>query len=176
MNCERCGRRPASVKYIEIEDGVKRSRWLCEVCAAEEGAQAPPEPSAGGAADLPVFMDAKENDDTDREPDTPCPRCGTVFEDLQGQGLLGCPECYEHFQSQLESLLLRFHRAATHVGKAPRARGVRAELRLEIAQLRARLEEAVGAEDFETAAHLRDEIAALAERLKHATGDDDGGV
>ena len=27
MMCDRCGKRPAAVKYIEIEEGVKRSRW-----------------------------------------------------------------------------------------------------------------------------------------------------
>ena len=41
MKCERCARREAAVKYIEVEEGVKRVRWLCEDCAAEEGAQAP---------------------------------------------------------------------------------------------------------------------------------------
>ena len=174
MTCERCNRRTASVKFVEIEDGVKRSRWLCESCAAEEGAQAPPEPGATGGGDLPVFLDHHEAADDDVSNDTPCPTCGAVFEDLHGDGLLGCPDCYAHFHDRLVALLRRFHRATTHVGKAPRARGVRAELRLEMAQLRGRLEEAVAGEDFEAAARIRDEIAALGERLQQAAGGEDG--
>lgn len=163
MNCERCGRREAAVKYIEVEEGVKRVRWLCELCAAEEGAQVPDGPDAFDGLDGPVFLDVEPSGDAaDPVDDLPaCPACGTRFSSLQGQGLLGCPACYEHFREPLTQILRRFHRAATHVGKAPRARGAQAERRLRVAQLRSRLDAAVAAEDFEAAAQLRDEIAAI---------------
>lgn len=166
MNCERCGRREAAVKYIEVEEGVKRVRWLCEPCAAEEGAQVPDGADGADAfdgLDVPVFLDMEAaGHDDDPADDLPaCPACGTRFSSLQGQGLLGCPACYEHFREPLTQILRRFHRAATHVGKAPRARGARAERRLRVAQLRGRLDAAVTAEDFEAAALLRDEIATL---------------
>lgn len=163
MNCERCGRREAAVKYIEVEDGVKRTRWLCEVCAAEEGAQVPDQAEPFDALEVPVFLDAEPSGSRDDPADQlpPCPACGTRFSSLQGQGLLGCSACYEHFRAELNQILRRFHRAATHVGKAPRARGARAERRLRVAQLRGQLDAAVTAEDFETAARLRDEIGAL---------------
>ncbi len=163
MDCERCARREATVKYIEVEEGVKRSRWLCEVCAAEEGAHVPAEVDDLSEEDLPVFL-AAEAVDHDGETDddlTACEACGTEFSALQGQGLLGCPVCYEHFRGPLGQVLRRFHRATTHVGKAPRARGPLAERRLRVAQLRGELEAAVATEDFESAARLRDEIAAL---------------
>lgn len=162
MNCERCGRREAAIKFIEIDEGSKRSRWLCEVCASEEGVQPPAESHAAGAADLQVFLDAGVADpDTSDEAIPPCAVCGTDFENLHGQGLLGCPACYEHFRLRLVPLLRRYHRATTHLGKAPTARGPMASRWLEIAQLRSRLEEAVSSEDFETAARLRDQIVAL---------------
>jgi len=163
MNCERCGRREAAVKYIEVEDGVKRTRWLCEVCAAEEGAQLPDDAESFDALDVPVFLGAEPSGGHDEPGDElpPCPTCGTRFSSLQGQGLLGCPACYDHFRGGLAQILRRFHRAATHVGKAPRARGARAERRLRVAQLRGQLDAAVTAEDFEAAARLRDEIGAL---------------
>jgi len=162
VNCERCGKRPAEVKFIEVEDGVKSSRWLCEVCAAEEGAQFPAEVNEPISEDLSLFV----GDEVSVEPvepvaETPCPRCGTVFSALEDSGLLGCAHCYESFHGELRSVLTRFHRATTHVGKAPRARGPRAQRRLRVNQLRQQLEVAVGSEDFETAARLRDEIAAL---------------
>ena len=159
MKCERCNRREAAVKYIEVEEGVKRSRWLCEECAAEEGAQ-PPAPADEGTAGLDVFLAAEE------EPVVPpCERCGAELQQLHDHGMLGCPHCYVHFREQLVPLLRRYHRASVHLGKSPGARGPRAALRLEIRQLRSSLEDAVAREDFEEAATLRDRIAGLQDEL-----------
>lgn len=170
MTCDRCGHRQATVKFIEVEEGEKRTRWLCEVCAAEEGVQGPSEPDVPAAGDLTGFLAGDEPDHGPAtRPVAPCPVCGGAFDDLEGSGLLGCPGCYQHFRVQLAPVLRRYHRAATHVGKAPRARGPRATLRLEIARLRGQLANAVAAEDFEAAAGLRDEISGLQERLQEAS-------
>jgi protein arginine kinase activator len=170
MNCERCGQREAAVKYIEVEEGVKRSRWLCEVCATEEGAQAPPPGPVPDdvAASLQVFMSGEGE-----PPVEPCPLCGVEIQQLHDQGLLGCPHCYAHFRDQVLPLLRRYHGATVHLGKAPGARGPRAALRLEIRQLRSSLEEAVAAESFEQAAVLRDRISELQEALGAVVDDPD---
>ena len=158
MKCERCGQREAAIKYIEVEEGVKSSRWLCETCAADEGAQAPPPLPAGddAAASIQVFLGSE----ADPAPE-PCSECGAEIQQLHDNGLLGCPRCYVHFREQLLPLLRRYHGATVHLGKAPGARGPRAAMRLEIRQLRSNLETAVAAEDFETAADLRDQITRL---------------
>ncbi|MDD5718691.1 MAG: UvrB/UvrC motif-containing protein, partial [Candidatus Krumholzibacteria bacterium] len=72
-------------------------------------------------------------------------------------------------------LLNRYHRTAVHLGKAPRARGPRAALRLELARLRSALEAAIASEDFEDAARLRDLIAEHQTRLAAAPEFDPGG-
>jgi len=150
------------VKFIEVEDGVKRSRWLCEDCAAEEGAHPPPV-----AEDSPVNLQAflgEAPDDSriaEQEDELPCPACGCELQVLRDSGLLGCPGCYDHFSDHVQPLIQRYHRASTHLGKAPRAREPQAARRLEIGQLRTGLEAAVVAEDFEEAARLRDQIARL---------------
>ena len=171
MKCERCGQREAAVKYIEVEEGVKRSRWLCEVCAAEEGAQPPPMPTVDdAAASIQVFLGAEA------EPaQGPCGECGAEIQQLHDHGLLGCPHCYTHFREQLLPLLRRYHGATVHLGKAPGERGPRAALRLEIRQLRSALETAVAVEDFETAADLRDHITALQADLAAAAADHESG-
>lgn len=166
MKCERCNRREAAVKYIEVEEGVKRSRWLCEECAAAEGAQPPPVDSEVGAG-LQVFLTGEEGPTV-----APCEVCGAQLQQLHDLGLLGCPQCYVQFREQLMPLLRRYHRASVHLGKSPGARGPRAVLRLEIRQLRSTLEAAVASEDYEEAARLRDRIAALQEQLA-AAGDAD---
>ncbi|HOX26514.1 MAG TPA: UvrB/UvrC motif-containing protein [Candidatus Krumholzibacteria bacterium] len=159
MNCERCGSREAQVKYIEVEEGVKRVRWLCEVCAAEEGAAQPPVAGDEVGANLQAFLGGVAPAPALETPPPACPACGVGLDQLQETGLLGCPRCYVHFREQLLPLLRRYHRAGVHLGKAPRARGPRAALRLEIGQLRSALEGAIAREDFEEAARLRDLIA-----------------
>ncbi len=169
MKCERCNDRPAAVKYIEVEEGVKRSRWLCEECAAEEGAQPPPVGDGVGAS-LDVFLGGED------EPTVPpCERCGAELQLLHEHGMLGCPHCYVHFREQLVPLLRRYHRASVHLGKSPGARGPRAALRLEIRQLRSTLEAAVAVEDFEQAATLRDRITTLQDQLAATDEADDTG-
>ncbi len=176
MKCERCGQREAAVKYIEVEEGVKRTRWLCEKCAAEEGAAEPPGgPMPAEQSGLPAFLDASVDPASTVGRETePCPACGLRLEQFQDSGLLGCPRCYTHFQAHLVPLIRRFHRAGVHLGKAPRARGPRAALRLEIGQLRSALETAVAAEDFEEAARLRDAISRLQTDLVDSTEPDIG--
>jgi protein arginine kinase activator len=168
MTCDRCGQRVAVVNYIDIEAGIKKAQWLCEECAADVGLQLPGHEPAlelgGTAAGLHGFLGNSLEGEPDVDDDSPttmalvCPACGYTFEQLKNTGLLGCPECYVVFREHLLPVLRRYHRATTHLGKAPRVRGHRAELRLEIARLRHSLDAAVGREDYEEAARLRDFI------------------
>jgi len=162
MKCQRCGHHEAAVKFIEVEDGVKRSRWLCEGCAAEEGAH-PPLPAEDGPINLQAFLgeapDSLEKEEAVNE--APCPVCGCELDAVRESALLGCPGCYLHFSAHVQPLIQRYHRASTHLGKAPRAREPQAARRLEISQMRTGLEAAVAAEDFEEAARLRDQINQL---------------
>ena len=179
MKCERCGQRTAAVKYIEIEEGVKRSRWLCDHCAAQEGVgKPPPEVPAQGELDatLNAFLDGETTTSDDGPVVAPCPACGLTLKTWQETGLLGCQRCYAHFRTFLLPLLNRFHRSVSHLGKAPRARGPRAVLRLEIGRLRRTLDGAVVREDFEEAARLRDEIARLQAELATIERLPDGGM
>jgi protein arginine kinase activator len=170
--CERCGQRDAVVNYIDIEDGIKHNQWLCEPCAADVGLELPghaaPEPEelapGGKGGALQGFLGGAlaavaETTGTGPGPaELVCPACHYTFVQVQNSGLLGCPECYTVFREYLLPILRRYHRATTHLGKAPRVRGARSELRLEIARLRHSLEAAVSLEDYEEAARLRDLI------------------
>ncbi len=168
MTCDRCGQRVAVINYIDIEAGIKKAQWLCEECAAEVGLQLPghePAVELGAtAAGLHAFLGNSLSptpgigEELTTAADLACPACRYTFEQLKTSGLLGCPECYVVFREHLLPVLRRYHRATTHLGKAPRVRGPRAELRLEIARLRHALEAAVGREDYEEAARLRDFI------------------
>jgi protein arginine kinase activator len=84
--------------------------------------------------------------------------------EFKAEGRLGCPHDYQVFQTALEPLLQRIHRATRHTGKQPRHRGRSAGWQTEIVTLRQRLREAVHAENYEEAARLRDLL-----RQKEAT-------
>ena len=90
-----------------------------------------------------------------------CPRCGYDYSDFKRIGRFGCPDCYQAFAAQLEPMLRQVHGGARHRGKVPPARRDAAARRQRLAVLRAALEQAVRAEEYEKAAEIRDEIRTL---------------
>ena len=160
--CEQCGLEKAVVRLTQIENHETSTYHLCEKCAAAKGvdsAQAHPTfPLTGFLAQL--GDEPEEAHATDRT--TQCSFCGLTFVDFREVGRLGCPHCYETFESYLRGLLRRVHGGTQHVGKVylppdPTASDV--HKRLDV--LRRKLERAVRGEDFERAAILRDEIHDL---------------
>ncbi len=91
-----------------------------------------------------------------------CDFCGGTLDDFRETGRLGCPHCYETFETHLRTLLRRVHGASRHVGEmylSPSAAAAPALRDLET--LRDQLRRAVDTENFELAAELRDQIRAL---------------
>jgi len=159
--CDNCGSRPATVNLTQIENNEMFSYHLCEDCAAEKGLETTSEPS--GSSPLPDFL-AQIGDEPKGEgdPDSECSFCGLTLTVFRETGRLGCPHCYETFESHLRRLLRRVHGGTKHVGKIylpPDPTVSEMEKRMEA--LRRKLHRAVEAEDFERAAELRDRIHSL---------------
>ncbi len=159
MKCDLCTN-PATVHLIEIKDGEKIERHLCEMHAQEEGLTARDAASPINEL-LEKFIHKQVAQARPKAAQlvVACPRCGLTLDDFSKGGLLGCPGCYETFESSLIPLLERAHEGARgHAGKTPR-RGSVDELRLQrLQELRKLLEEAVKREQYERAAKLRDEV------------------
>lgn len=52
-----------------------------------------------------------------------CPTCRISFATFRSTGRFGCPNCYEHFLTQVKDLLPRVHAGAyRHRGKTPARR------------------------------------------------------
>jgi len=163
MMCERCGKRPATVHYTEIENGQITELHLCEECAKQQGGGQPfswADLLAGLAESS--FVGRVEDEDK-----LVCEACGMRYVDFKKRGRLGCSHCYEAFKDSLMPLLRRIHGGTTHVGKHP-AKGSpeRQKLKERLRQLRAKLQAAVEAEEFEEAARLRDTIRELEGKLR----------
>jgi protein arginine kinase activator len=167
MQCQRCGERPAVIHLTTVVGNTHTEQHLCEDCAAAQGIQTEvsldkfpvgsllASISKGAAEQLPAAAEGGR-----------CAACGATLQDFRDTGRLGCAACYEAFAGPLRTLLRRVHGASRHIGEpyAPPAGAPGAEAAPgpattdELRTLRAQLQRAVDAENFELAARLRDEI------------------
>ncbi len=90
-----------------------------------------------------------------------CPDCGMTMAEFRSKGRLGCPKDYEVFAPHIRPLLLRIHNATTHKGRIPGVDESEREKDDHLTGLRKKLEEAIRAEAYESAAQLRDQIQSL---------------
>jgi len=165
MLCNICNKNQATVHLTEIVDNQMTELHLCDDCAKKKSIQM--EQQFGLSDLLAGLVDySKQLGGSEKmAAGTQCPSCGLTYEDFRKIGRLGCSECYTAFGRYLGPLLKRIHGASQHVGKAPLSvvsEGLKPAARLprgsSVADLKARLQEAVEREEFEEAARLRDAI------------------
>ncbi len=169
MLCEKCHERPATVHYTEIANGHKSITHLCEVCAGQVQAG---EFSFIPQINLPKILasllsqsPSTQSFVTQTRQEASCPKCGTTESLFTQKGLLGCGDCYRHFEERLGPLMRRIHGSSSHAGKVPERTGGRAKVFKQIREMKENLKQAVAREEFEQAAQLRDEIRQLEQRL-----------
>ncbi len=159
MKCDRCDK-PATVHLIEIVEGKKIEKHLCEQHAAEEGVAV--KVTNAPINELLEKFVLKHSGAQPAETELSCEQCGLSYEAFRKRGVLGCPACYEAFAPTLKTLLARAHEGATqHIGKAPRNCGADTLRQQRLMQLRRELDQAVAAEQYETAARLRDQVQQI---------------
>ena len=160
MVCDACKQQQATVHLTEIVNDQMTELHLCEACANQKGAQVE---SHFGLADLLAGLaDVAKTQEVEGEVSgKTCPSCGMTYEDFRKVGRLGCAECYPTFKRNLVSLLKRIHGSPHHLGKSPARLVKPAKAKLELAEMKSRLERAIEMEEFEDAARLRDQIRQL---------------
>ncbi|MFO0858910.1 MAG: UvrB/UvrC motif-containing protein [Phycisphaerales bacterium] len=181
MKCDYCDKE-ATVHETVLRDGAWVEVHFCEACAAKQGL-AGPGPSLNDLLThfvLPQIAAEAQQRPKAAKPKTPtCTRCGFTFEQFRQAGLLGCPDCYSAFESQLVPLLERAHEgSAQHIGKIPKRLSESGEAKVDAERARAlaskreqlekerllrrQLEDAVKTEQYELAAKLRDQLQRIA--------------
>ena len=108
--------------------------------------------------------------------DITCKSCGLSFDDIVNNGRLGCPDCYDTFESRLDPILKRMQGSNRHIGRlgeipekkvnvkkpvAKKAKEPKKDEESKIEKLEKDLKEAVKEERYEDAAKIRDEIKKL---------------
>ncbi|HAT73070.1 MAG TPA: hypothetical protein DCS63_09670 [Elusimicrobia bacterium] len=167
--CEECHKAAAAVFLKLAVNNKVTETHLCPACAAKKGIGLGLETGAFNISDIVGNMSGYFKDFLPPERKTlRCRNCGLKYSEFKETGRLGCPECYESFGPQLTELMMRIHGASQHAGRGY-AGGAslklsRAEVARRLEELRADLNAAVAAEDFEGAARLRDAIKTLENR------------
>lgn len=188
MQCDLCHKPNATVHLTEIIDEQMTELHLCDECARKKSQQM--EQQFGLSDLLGGLVEYGKQFAGPEKPGTlavQCPRCGLTYEDFRKIGRLGCGECYVAFAKYLGPLLKRIHGAAAHTGKTPMvtesesmqavppvAKIVKSRP-LDIADLKARLLDAIEKEEFEEAARLRDLIKEVEKKKKNGGKKDESG-
>jgi protein arginine kinase activator len=187
MLCERCKIREANIQYTEVIGGVKTEHNYCSQCAKEVDFGPY---SAIFDSDFPLGkllsgllgVTASGDQETQTTQQIICPTCGTSYEEFIKNSRFGCPDCYSVFDLLIRDNIKQLQGSDTHKGKkpkkfqkmqAPSGKEHPAEPETihpetmdpaeKIRLLEARLRDALGREDYETAALCRDEIRKIRE-------------
>lgn len=168
MLCQNCHKNVASVRYAEVVDGQVLDLHLCKECLARRQQ----DEGTGFELAKPTakFAKGRKSPISPGVPTTQtCTRCRTSLQEIIDSGTVGCPECYDTFPAQLESLLEGLHIGLAHRGKSLSAKDdVRAQIRADLQAKRSLLKSALQMENYEEAASLRDGIQRLEADLKAA--------
>ena len=166
MQCQSCKENTATIHLTEISNGQRMETHLCEPCAQKQGlavkSQIPLNELLSTLLAVQSEAQGEPADSTGMDMDLACPNCGTTLEKFRKTSLLGCPEDYEVFSKPLGLIIERSHQGHTeHRGKVPSQAPEQTRQTSELMDLRRKLDAAVKAEDYETAAKLRDEMKNL---------------
>ena len=190
MLCEHCKKREATVKYVEVINGVKTEHNLCTQCAAHADLG---QFSALFEGEFPLgkllsgLLGTQETEEEDEKySGVVSPTCGTTYEEFVKDSRFGCPDCYSVFDPLISDNIRHLQGSEKHVGKRPA--GYRSEMEEmngtgttgenpvnipelskeeKIRLMETRLKDAVRREEYEEAAKLRDEIRALKEERQN---------
>ncbi|MBQ7797164.1 MAG: excinuclease ABC subunit B [Lachnospiraceae bacterium] len=194
MLCEQCRKREATVKYVEVVNGVKTEHNLCGHCAARLDIgpfSAMFEGEFSLASLLSGLLGIQDTEKKDGKlAGVVCPSCGTTYEDFVEGSRFGCADCYSVFGPLLGENIRHLQGSEKHVGKRP-GNIVRAQIQREeqasvgdgndtqngdiirsltkeeqIRLLQTRLKDALRREDYKEAAALRDEIRSQKEETE----------
>ncbi|MFC4304625.1 UvrB/UvrC motif-containing protein [Cohnella boryungensis] len=165
MQCQDCGKRPASLHFTKFVNGEKTELHICEPCAREKGEQLPGAGSGFSIHNLlSGILDFEPSNASPlaQQPATvKCECCGMTFAQFSKLGRFGCSNCYKIFSERLDPLLKRVHGSTVHVGKVPKRAGGHLKTKREIDRLKKEMRGRIEREDFESAAQLRDRIREL---------------
>lgn len=168
MRCQSCGKKQANVKYHENINGKKQTLYFCEDCAKKIGFS---DFSDFSSLFSPIFTTMPEFNLLEKKK---CNTCGYTIDDYLNSGMLGCEDCYNTFDDNIDELLYKINGKSKHI-KIGELKKVKSNVKEkkdkedseeknvdnEIKKLKNKLEKLIKEEKYEEAAVIRDEIKSL---------------
>lgn len=162
MICERCNKNKASIFLTQIINGEKKEYQLCSKCASIDH-------NDNLFNDMfKEFIETLINDinfnyisDENNDDLIKCSKCGLNFDDITKIGKVGCSECYNIFNKELNIAIKNIQGSIIHTGKFPKKSGTYMYNQRMIKDLKEKLKQKIKYEEYEEAAIIRDEIKNL---------------
>lgn len=158
--CDECGINPANIHLTQILQNETQVFHLCDECAKKKGISISIQDES--VSEDGVQTEIETETETESAPQKTCSRCGLQFSEFRNKGWLGCSDCYNAFESEIDELLVQVHGSSVHKGK--KYSGLvsgHGSVNGEIKRLRHELAIAIKNEEFEQAAMIRDTIHSL---------------
>ena len=170
MKCQSCGKKEATIRYMENINGKKQEMRLCVDCAKNLGFVDFSNMFSPIFTSIPSFFE-----DFALKEEEKCSVCGYTFEDYANTGLFGCPDCYDTFSDRLDEIFLKLHGKNRHLRGASEVQSaknnskqikninkIKSDEKIDdIISLKEKLQELVKKEEYEKAAVIRDKIKEL---------------
>ena len=177
MLCDNCRENKATVRYTEIINGNKREMMLCEECSRKLGIN---KMSLKLPIDFSSFFgdflsEYEKNDLLPLFSENPnmlkCKTCNMTYKDFLNTGKLGCADCYDTFEDEIDQILRRVQGSSEYLGRKGSFETIdenkekpkiikkeKNDKKREIDELQRKLKDAIKDERYEDAAKIRDEI------------------
>jgi protein arginine kinase activator len=172
MLCDRCGKREATIQYIQVINGNKQELHLCSKCGKEVGVDDFAMPMS-----ISNFFGDLFNDysfpllNNTGSLDIVCKECNTSFNDFLNTGKMGCANCYKTFSKKLNPILKRIQGGTEYLGEnigsennanvensKLKENDLNKDIEDKIKFLENKLKKCIQEENYEEAAKIRDEI------------------
>jgi protein arginine kinase activator len=168
-SCKDCPKKK-TVHLTQILDSGMKKYDVCEDCPVAANIQDPVS-FKSLASFTGIKTPAAESGQTEggsekptappREAGLTCPTCRFTEEHFNKNGRLGCPNCYDVFDEQIQKILPEMHRGTIHRGKIPAHLESSIQRENQLQELEQALQEAIRLENFEEAAKIRDSLRAM---------------
>ncbi|MCF6334659.1 MAG: UvrB/UvrC motif-containing protein [Spirochaetales bacterium] len=162
MICEVCKDRTAVFHVQQIMGGDLYEMHLCRECAAKKGISRDGKNFDFSLSKLisGLIKNTPLPEKSGIEADK-CRTCGTKISNMKESGVVGCPDCYNTFRSNITNAISLNGKYIYHKGKLPIKLRAYKTILVDKEELKRELEEAVNNEEYENAVILRDKLAIL---------------
>ena len=145
MKCEICHINDAEQSIVKSENGLTKELYVCKSCASQHKIG---HVGKYSLADVLFDMSSTKQPEEQEPPkiEQKCPSCGSTFAKIRKENRVGCPDCYNFFEDQLDRMVSIYSTSNVDL------------VNNDVNELRQKLDAAIASERFEDAAVLRDLI------------------